>query len=591
MADISDINAALSTKIIGANSSGLETNPVDATINGLKVDGSAVTQPVTGTGTGGTPATGVITVQGIQTGIAQKTVPLAPYASNSYPNPIQAYPDAEAQSFGNDFALNADVFGNLQTRGPVITDETSSRNDFSGSSISTTLTGNVKFANNDTQVDGTGTSFTTEVKSGSYLKRTAGADTEWVQVDYVQDDSTLFLVSVYSGNFNNVPFMQTEYDPMVTGGASYNVGSSLLNLVSSTASGNSVFIERQGDYLPFNLQFSASITQRIANQTATIGFLDNFTSPTKQAVIVFDGTTNTTIKFVTASSAVAADIQTTTVTLPGGVTTASAQTYQIDLIGQQACLLINGILSATHTLHLPGPYDVLKLTAGITNAAVVTTTTLSIDYLYFSNQNRLNVGNDFQSDPIATLSYGRLSTGALKELLVGSNGESNCVDYNTTKASYSAAALAFVPALTATDIFTLTGSATKTIRITRIQISATQTTATANNIVLLKRSTANTGGTSTTLTATPLDSANAAATAVARSYTANPTVGTLVGNLRVDKLFIPTTTGSPTILDWKFGEGCQPIYLRGVAQVLAVNLNSTTLAGNSFNIFIEWTEE
>lgn len=46
MADLTDIQAAQAIKIIGADSSGVETNPVDATVNGLKVDGSAVTQPV-----------------------------------------------------------------------------------------------------------------------------------------------------------------------------------------------------------------------------------------------------------------------------------------------------------------------------------------------------------------------------------------------------------------------------------------------------------------------------------------------------------------------------------------------------------------
>lgn len=46
MADLSDLQSALTTKLTGANSSGSETNFVDATVNGLKVDGSAVTQPI-----------------------------------------------------------------------------------------------------------------------------------------------------------------------------------------------------------------------------------------------------------------------------------------------------------------------------------------------------------------------------------------------------------------------------------------------------------------------------------------------------------------------------------------------------------------
>lgn len=48
MADLVDKNSALVVKVTGADSSGNETNFIDATVNGVKVDGSAVTQPVSG---------------------------------------------------------------------------------------------------------------------------------------------------------------------------------------------------------------------------------------------------------------------------------------------------------------------------------------------------------------------------------------------------------------------------------------------------------------------------------------------------------------------------------------------------------------
>ena len=46
MADLSEIQSAGTTKIIGSDITGLETYPVDATVNGLKVDGSSITQPI-----------------------------------------------------------------------------------------------------------------------------------------------------------------------------------------------------------------------------------------------------------------------------------------------------------------------------------------------------------------------------------------------------------------------------------------------------------------------------------------------------------------------------------------------------------------
>jgi hypothetical protein len=161
-----------------------------------------------------------------------------------------------------------------------------------------------------------------------------------------------------------------------------------------------------------------------------------------------------------------------------------------------------------------------------------------------------------------------------------------------SKASYSMAATVTLAA-TATDVFTITGSASKTIRITQIQVSGIATTAISPIVVLAKRSTANTAGTSTAMTAVPHDSSSAAATATGLAYTANPTLGNLVGNIRSDRIVFPLTTvagSGPQI--WTFGERpSQAIVLRGTSQVLAVNLSSTTVTGGSISCDIEWTEE
>jgi hypothetical protein len=124
-------------------------------------------------------------------------------------------------------------------------------------------------------------------------------------------------------------------------------------------------------------------------------------------------------------------------------------------------------------------------------------------------------------------------------------------------------------------------------------VYGTQTTAGAVNILLVKRSTANTAGTSTTLTAVPLDSLNSAATATVRSYTANPTLGTTVGTIYSEKVLVPTTTtlGGELIFSTNLGQFNQDVVVRGTSEVLAVNLNSVTVAGGSFNISIIWTEE
>lgn len=169
----------------------------------------------------------------------------------------------------------------------------------------------------------------------------------------------------------------------------------------------------------------------------------------------------------------------------------------------------------------------------------------------------------------------------------------NATPVDGAKTTYSAAATGIVPAAAATDIFTITGSASKTIRVLKVSISATQTTAGENAVILLKRSTANTAGTSAAVTAVPHDSSNAAATGTVLSYTANPTAGTLVGNLRSRKIAFQGATGTTSdeaVFDFGNRPG-QAIVLRGTAQVLAINLTGATITGGSVNMYVEWTEE
>lgn len=164
----------------------------------------------------------------------------------------------------------------------------------------------------------------------------------------------------------------------------------------------------------------------------------------------------------------------------------------------------------------------------------------------------------------------------------------------STIATYSASVLNLAAAATPTDVFTLTGSATKLVKILRVVFSATSTTETSYNAILLKRSTANSAGTSTTQTNVSHDSNNAAATAIARAYTANPTLGTLVGNLHAFKAISPAAApGQPgnvvTVFD--FSLHGQPIVLRGTGEVFSLNLGGVTITGNSFDVSVTWTEE
>ena len=86
--------------------------------------------------------------------------------------------------------------------------------------------------------------------------------------------------------------------------------------------------------------------------------------------------------------------------------------------------------------------------------------------------------------------------------------------------AYMAASLPFtVTGATPQDLFTITGSSTKTISVIKTGIVTTQTTAGSNNWFLAKRSTASTGGTSAAVTAVPTDDTYPAATASVLQYT------------------------------------------------------------------------
>lgn len=173
---------------------------------------------------------------------------------------------------------------------------------------------------------------------------------------------------------------------------------------------------------------------------------------------------------------------------------------------------------------------------------------------------------------------------------VASDGALVQRDYEKNARTYSAAANV-ATAAAATDIFTITGSATTTIYVTQVIVSGVQTTAGLQDVQLVVRSTADTGGTSGAVTAVPHDSADAAAAATVLAYTANPTTGTAVGTIR--RGYVPvagaTSVVNPLVI-FDFGKRGRALTLRGIAQVLAVNIGGATLTGGAFDISVEWYE-
>ena len=161
--------------------------------------------------------------------------------------------------------------------------------------------------------------------------------------------------------------------------------------------------------------------------------------------------------------------------------------------------------------------------------------------------------------------------------------------------SYSASGT-LASALTATDIFTITGAAGVVSTPKRLIISGIATAATSAVVALIKRTTANTGGTSSTITGVYRDGATTeTAKSTVLSYTANPTTGTATAPTggTIATLIVPLGTASApvaaTVIDLA-ANGLQDLTLRSATDVLAVNLGGVTIAGSSISITVEWME-
>lgn len=187
---------------------------------------------------------------------------------------------------------------------------------------------------------------------------------------------------------------------------------------------------------------------------------------------------------------------------------------------------------------------------------------------------------------------GQTTASASLPVVIASDQTLTVSDATTTRATYSAAVSNLASAALSTDIFTISGSGTKTIRVTKISIDGFAATGGNFTINLIKRSAANTAGTSTVQTNVPHDSASAAGTAVVRAYTANPSaLGTAVGTFRSNRVFISgVVTAASSEDEQQFGDLGQEIVLRGASEFLCMNLAGVTITTPALNIWCEWTE-
>lgn len=180
------------------------------------------------------------------------------------------------------------------------------------------------------------------------------------------------------------------------------------------------------------------------------------------------------------------------------------------------------------------------------------------------------------------------------------------------KSTYSSSFFGLVPVVTAgTDQICITGSASKIIRLQRIVIwSSTATGAQIMSLSLVRRASADTGGTAALTTANPGISTqiasrdtgqnpNTASTAVLVSYTAAPTiVDTAPVYLDNQTFSMPlglVSTQSPGLADFYYARdlenNLQAPTLRGAAQQICVNNDIAITNASVWRGYLVWTEE
>jgi hypothetical protein len=179
------------------------------------------------------------------------------------------------------------------------------------------------------------------------------------------------------------------------------------------------------------------------------------------------------------------------------------------------------------------------------------------------------------------------------------------VSLDSSRAYYRASA-SFTPVSTgALTLIQVQGSATKTVRITRVTLSANSAATVASMVAYTQlTSTAGTTGTAVNPTIAKMDTNSAAATAVVTHYTtAAQTVGTLIGGplsffqLPLSITAIPTAAQPATLPYTVFPENGVPIgqaiVLRGAAQYYNVVNSAPANFANApvIQYTIEWVED
>jgi hypothetical protein len=191
----------------------------------------------------------------------------------------------------------------------------------------------------------------------------------------------------------------------------------------------------------------------------------------------------------------------------------------------------------------------------------------------------------FLTDPMSGFGYGvRNAPGHLGTVQVSSDH---------AKATFRYAGF-WNPAATPTDAIIIQGSSSKTIRIKYIMLGGVATTAGNLATIIIRRSSAPTGGTLVGITPAKLDINDPTPTAVLSVVTANiTTLGTTVANIGQRRLVLPLAGAVQQPIIWNFcANQDKSLILRGTTDYVCVNFSGGALpAGAAVDFEVETEED
>lgn len=258
-------------------------------------------------------------------------------------------------------------------------------------------------------------------------------------------------------------------------------------------------------------------------------------------------------------------------TAPSTITSGNGSPIQCDNVGDQLVKIINATLAVTQS---GAPWTILGTLGDNGNAATT---------------NRLPILAGIARNDYAGGTAKTAGNNAAPD--VGTDGLLHTASLPDLSLKRYRAASKFAASST-TDNWRISGNASNTVVVTKIALTCTQTTAGMVSVELKKESAAETGGTSASVTAVPLDSGKAAASSVVNSYTGTgPTVGANVGDIDDAQVgCMASGTAAPNdIYIAPTSPGAPVAVLRGVAEGLAINLGGAVTGGN-ITVTVEWEE-